>query len=76
MYIYIYQSQKSELIALCAELGVSSEGSVSDILNRLEELLLYKDIYPKMFIKLQRTGGWRSFIIFIFYYKKWKLLIY
>nr|XP_023671165.1 HMG domain-containing protein 3-like [Paramormyrops kingsleyae] len=49
--------QKSELVSACSELGVSSEGSVSDILNRLEELLLYKDIYPKMFIKLQKTGG-------------------
>ncbi|KAG9276448.1 hypothetical protein AMEX_G8762 [Astyanax mexicanus] len=48
--------QKAELVAACTELGVSAEGSQSDILNRLEELLLYKDIYPKMFTKLQKTG--------------------
>ncbi|KAL2082488.1 hypothetical protein ACEWY4_022306 [Coilia grayii] len=49
--------QKAELVQACAELGVSAEGSQADILNRLEELVLYKEIYPKMFVKLQKAGG-------------------
>lgn len=48
---------KSELTKACADLGVSTEGSETDLINRLEEMLLYKDIYPKMYAKLQRTGG-------------------
>lgn len=51
------KASKSELIKACSDLGVSSEGSQTDLMNRLEEMLLYKDIYPKMFAKLQRTGG-------------------
>lgn len=54
---FFFKPSKSELLAACAQLGVSVAGSASDIINRLEELLLYKDIYPKMFIKLQKTGG-------------------
>uniref|UniRef100_A0AAV2LAH0 SAP domain-containing protein n=1 Tax=Knipowitschia caucasica TaxID=637954 RepID=A0AAV2LAH0_KNICA len=49
--------KKSELIKACSDLGLSSEGSEVDLINRLEEMLLYKDIYPKMFLKLQKTGG-------------------
>uniref|UniRef100_A0AAV2IVG5 Ubiquitin-like protease family profile domain-containing protein n=1 Tax=Knipowitschia caucasica TaxID=637954 RepID=A0AAV2IVG5_KNICA len=48
--------KKSELIKACSDLGLSSEGSEVDLINRLEEMLLYKDIYPKMFLKLQKTG--------------------
>ncbi|XP_072563431.1 HMG domain-containing protein 3-like [Paramormyrops kingsleyae] len=43
--------RKEDLIAACNALGVSEAGSRSDLINRLEELLLYK------FIKLQKTGG-------------------
>ncbi|KAL6488972.1 hypothetical protein MHYP_G00027130 [Metynnis hypsauchen] len=49
--------KKEDLIAACNALGVSEVGSRSDLINRLEELLLYKDVYPKMFVKLQKTGG-------------------
>ncbi|KAL7882973.1 hypothetical protein SRHO_G00006310 [Serrasalmus rhombeus] len=49
--------QKAELVSACKALGVSTEGTREDILNRLQELLLYKDIYPKMFVKLQKAGG-------------------
>lgn len=38
-------------------LGVSSEGSVADMINRLLELLKFKDIYPKLFVKLQKASG-------------------
>lgn len=55
-YVF-FQTSKSELVSACVELGVSSEGSTTDLINRLEELLLYKEIYPKMFVKLQKTGG-------------------
>ncbi|KAK7907169.1 hypothetical protein WMY93_015781 [Mugilogobius chulae] len=48
---------KSELEKACSYLGLSTVGSESDLINRLEEMLLYKDIYPKMFVKLQKTGG-------------------
>lgn len=51
------QASKSELIKACSELGVPTEGSETDLINRLEEMLLYKDVYPKMFAKLQKTGG-------------------
>ncbi|XP_076866870.1 uncharacterized protein LOC143518315 [Brachyhypopomus gauderio] len=51
------KAQKAELVSACEALGVSAEGTREDILNRLQELLLYKDIYPKMFVKLQKAGG-------------------
>ena len=51
------QASRSELIKACSDLGVSTEGSETDLINRLEEMLLYKDVYPKMYVKLQRTGG-------------------
>lgn len=51
------QASKSELIKACSDLGVPTEGSETDLINRLEEMLLYKDVYPKMFAKLQKTGG-------------------
>ncbi len=51
------QASKSELIKAHTDLGVPTEGSETDLINRLEEMLLYKDVYPKMFTKLQRTGG-------------------
>jgi len=41
----------------CNALGISASGSQSDLINRLEELLLYKDMYPKMFVKLHKAGG-------------------
>ncbi len=41
----------------CNCLGVSTTGSQTDLINRLEELLLYKEVYPKMFIKLKKAGG-------------------
>ncbi|XP_062371647.1 uncharacterized protein LOC134059102 [Sardina pilchardus] len=48
---------RDELVRACSALGVSGSGSITDLVHRLEELLLYKDLYPKMFIKLQKTGG-------------------
>ena len=51
------QLQKKELLEACYTLGVSSEGSISDMLNRLQELLNFKDVYPKLFVKLQKAGG-------------------
>lgn len=44
------------MVKACNALGVSNVGSTTDLINRLEELLLYKDLYPKMFIKLQKAG--------------------
>ncbi|KAI4800836.1 hypothetical protein KUCAC02_007065 [Chaenocephalus aceratus] len=41
----------------CEALGVSSEGSISDLMNRLLALLDFKDIYPKLFVKLRKAGG-------------------
>ncbi|XP_076839097.1 uncharacterized protein LOC143484316 [Brachyhypopomus gauderio] len=49
--------RREDLIKACNALGVSDVGSRTDLINRLEELLLYKDLYPKMFVKLQNTGG-------------------
>uniref|UniRef100_A0A8P4FW34 Ubiquitin-like protease family profile domain-containing protein n=1 Tax=Dicentrarchus labrax TaxID=13489 RepID=A0A8P4FW34_DICLA len=51
------KTQKKELQDACNALGVSSEGSIADMMNRLEELLNFKDIYPKLFLKLQKAGG-------------------
>ncbi|KAK6468475.1 hypothetical protein HHUSO_G33689, partial [Huso huso] len=51
------QASRCQLAATCQEMGVSGVGSRTDLINRLQELLLYKDIYPKMFVKLQKTGG-------------------
>ncbi|KAL7402512.1 hypothetical protein ABVT39_015981 [Epinephelus coioides] len=36
---------------------VKKEGSIADMLNRLQELLNFKDVYPKLFVKLQKAGG-------------------
>ncbi|RXN10462.1 E3 ubiquitin-protein ligase RNF213-alpha-like protein [Labeo rohita] len=52
----ICQPKKEDLTKACNILGVSASGSISDIINRLEELLLYKNVYPKMFVKLQKAG--------------------
>ncbi|XP_078487093.1 uncharacterized protein LOC144745155 [Ciona intestinalis] len=30
---------------------------MTDLLNRLNELVLFKDVYPKMFMKLKKCGG-------------------
>ncbi|XP_073672001.1 uncharacterized protein [Paramisgurnus dabryanus] len=49
--------KKEALVKACNALGVSHVGSTTDLINRLEELLLYKDLYPKMFVKLQKAGG-------------------
>ncbi|KAG9283629.1 HMG domain-containing protein 3-like [Astyanax mexicanus] len=51
------QPKKEDLVQACTDLGVSTTGSQTDLINRLEELLLYKEIYPKMFVKLQKAGG-------------------
>ncbi|KAK0156411.1 hypothetical protein N1851_000281 [Merluccius polli] len=32
-------------------------GSIADMMNRLEEMLNFKYIYPKLFLKLQKAGG-------------------
>ncbi|XP_058607047.1 uncharacterized protein LOC131524190 isoform X3 [Onychostoma macrolepis] len=48
--------KREALVKACKALGVSHVGSTTDLINRLEELLLYKDLYPKMFIKLQKAG--------------------
>lgn len=53
----LLQPQKKELQEACYALGVSSEGSIADMLNRLQELLKFKDVYPKLFVKLQKAGG-------------------
>lgn len=49
--------QKKDLQDACYTLGVSSEGSIADMMNRLEELLNFKDVYPKLFLNLQKAGG-------------------
>ena len=41
----------------CLHLGVSSEGSGTDLVNRLTELVNFKEVYPKLFLKLQNAGG-------------------
>ncbi|CAL8310368.1 unnamed protein product [Boreogadus saida] len=45
---------RKDLQKACNALGVSGEGS--DMVNRLQELLNFTDIYPKLFTKLQKTG--------------------
>jgi len=30
---------------------------ITDMINRLEEHLLCKHVYPKMFVKLKKSGG-------------------
>ncbi|XP_067227090.1 uncharacterized protein [Chanodichthys erythropterus] len=49
--------RREDLTKACNALGISASGSQSDLINRLEELLLYKEIYPKMFVKLHKAGG-------------------
>ncbi|XP_054595991.2 uncharacterized protein [Nothobranchius furzeri] len=47
---------KKDLQDACLALGVSSEGSIADLTNRLQELLNFKDVYSKLFVKLQKAG--------------------
>lgn len=54
------QPQKRDLQEACHALGVSDEGSITDLENRLEELINFKELYPKLFLKLQKTGGQTS----------------
>lgn len=49
---------------------MSSEGSIADMLNRLQELLNFKEIYPKLFLKLQKAGGEKWLGMFFIYLKK------
>lgn len=56
---------KTEQIKAWTDLGASAEGSETD-LNRLEEMFLYKDIYPKMFAKCHRTGGKEVHVLYGF----------
>lgn len=36
------------------------------MLNRLEKLLNFKDVYPKLFVKLQKAGGEKQLDIDVF----------
>lgn len=47
------QPPKKDLQDVCYALGVSSEKSIADILNRVQALFNLKDIY----LKLQNAGG-------------------
>ena len=49
--------KKKDLQEACHALGVSDEGSITDLVNRLEELVNFKELYLKLFLKLQKTGG-------------------
>uniref|UniRef100_A0A096MFA4 HMG domain-containing protein n=1 Tax=Poecilia formosa TaxID=48698 RepID=A0A096MFA4_POEFO len=50
------QHSKKDLQNACLSLGVSSEGTIAELINRLQELLCFKDVYPKLFLKLQKAG--------------------
>lgn len=72
MGLFDLQPQKKELQDACYALGVSSDGSIADMMNRLEELLNFKDVYPKLYVKLQKAGGEkqldiRLFCLFVFF---------
>nr|XP_039253461.1 uncharacterized protein LOC120330648 isoform X3 [Styela clava] len=45
------------LKTLCASLGVSNKGSMDDIINRLNEIVLFKEIHPKLYKNIQKCGG-------------------
>ncbi|XP_041947212.1 uncharacterized protein LOC121708549 isoform X1 [Alosa sapidissima] len=49
--------KRSDLVKACNGLGVPLSGSISDLMHRLKELLLYKELHPNMFVKLQKAGG-------------------
>lgn len=69
----IFQPQKKDLQEACDTLGVSSEGSIADMLNRLQELLNFKDVYPKLFVKLQKAGGVILFVKILLLFTFYKL---
>ncbi|KAK7885891.1 hypothetical protein WMY93_025512 [Mugilogobius chulae] len=48
---------RKDLQDACHALGVSSDGSVTDLIIKLEELLNFRDVYPKLFVKIQKAGG-------------------
>ncbi|KAK7919082.1 hypothetical protein WMY93_010366 [Mugilogobius chulae] len=47
---------RKDLQDACHALGVSSDGSVTDLIIKLEELLNFRDVYPKLFVKIQKAG--------------------
>nr|XP_039269852.1 uncharacterized protein LOC120344622 isoform X3 [Styela clava] len=47
----------SRLIDLCEVLGISSKGSSEDLVNTLNELVLFKDVCPKMYKSIKHCGG-------------------
>lgn len=57
VYLDIIQHNKKDLQDACLSLGVSSDESIADLMNRLQELLKFKNVCPKLFLKLQKAGG-------------------
>nr|XP_026690264.1 uncharacterized protein LOC104265342 isoform X1 [Ciona intestinalis] len=52
-----FMTASRKLKSICESLGIDGSGSVEDNLNKLNELILFKEIYPKMFRHLKRCGG-------------------
>lgn len=61
---WFIQPRKKEVQDACRALGVSAEGSMADMIDRLQELLNFKDIHPKLFVKLQKTGGEKKRLLY------------
>ena len=51
------QSSSKRLKDLCDSIGIDSNGSCADLINRLNEMVLFKDVYPKMFRRVKICGG-------------------
>ena len=52
---HILQSKK--LRDLCDSVGMECSGSEDDIINALHELLLFKEVMPKMYKQIKNCAG-------------------
>nr|XP_026690518.1 uncharacterized protein LOC113474284 [Ciona intestinalis] len=53
----LHKKEPQSLQNLCDEIGICSKGSVEVLYNRLNEMVLFKDIYPKFFKRIKKCGG-------------------
>ncbi|CAK8678786.1 unnamed protein product [Clavelina lepadiformis] len=51
------QQNTANLRTMCETIGVNSAGSRDDIIHRLNELILFKELYPKVYRQIRKCGG-------------------
>lgn len=56
--VLLFEQTSSHVLKdLCDRVGVDNNGSTEDLINRLNEMVLFKEIYFKVFRQIQKCGG-------------------